>query len=215
MPDPTRESTILLGRLKGGDREALAQLFSTYRQRLWRTIQFRLDYRLRSRVDPDDVLQEAYIWAADHVERFTGDSATSLYVWLRMVVLQTMIVVHRRHLGAEMRDAEREVPIWGGSWPQATSAALAIQLSGHLTSPSQAAIRKEAAEQLRQILNQMDEIDREVLAMRHFEQLSNSEVAATLNIQEKAASIRYVRAVRRLKTITAQLPGFVDDRKGV
>jgi RNA polymerase sigma-70 factor, ECF subfamily len=215
VSETVAETTVLVQRVKGGDRQALAEFFATQRQRLWRTLHFRFDYRLRSRVDPDDVLQEAFLWAAANVERFAGDSAASLYVWLRMVVLQTMIVVHRRHLGVKMRDAEREVPIYGGRLPQATSASLAVELSGHLTSPSQAAIRAEVAEQLRQILNQMAETDREVLALRHFEQLSNSEVAETLGIQEKAASIRYVRAIRRLRTIFVRLSGFADDRQGV
>jgi RNA polymerase sigma-70 factor (ECF subfamily) len=214
VSDTTGVPALLLDGLKRGDRQALAELFSTHRQRLWRTVHFRLDPRLRSRVDPDDVLQEAYLWAADHVEYFKGDSVTSFYVWLRLIVMQTITVVYRRHLGVQMRDAEREIPIDGGCWPQPTSSSLAVQLSGRLTSPSEAAIREETAEQLRQVLEQMDPIDREVLALRHFEQMTNGEVAETLKIQEKAASIRYVRAVRRLKDILSQLPGFShDDRK--
>jgi RNA polymerase sigma-70 factor, ECF subfamily len=210
LPDTAENLSLLLKKLKSGDREAFAQLFSAQRPRLWRTVHFRLDCRLQSRVDSDDVLQEAYLWAAEHLGHFAGDSLTSFYIWLRMTVLQTMIVVHRRHLGAQMRDAEREVSLHGTYLPQATSVSLAIQLSGRLTSPSQAAIRDEAAEQLRQVLEQMDAVDREVLALRHFEQLTNSEVAEALDIQEKAASIRYVRAIRRLKDILSQLPGFLD-----
>jgi RNA polymerase sigma-70 factor (ECF subfamily) len=211
LTELSRDCEALLTRLKAGDRQALAELFSRSRERLWRTVQFRLDRRLQGRVDPDDVLQEAYVAAADRIEHFVGNSSASLYVWLRLIVAQTMIDVHRRHLGAQMRDADREVSLQGVRLPQATSSCLAIQLSGRLTSPSGAAIREENARQLEEVLGQMDPIDREVLALRHFEELTNSEVAEVLGIQQKAASIRYVRAVRRLKAILSQLPGFADE----
>lgn len=208
MPEVTPELPPLIVKLRSGDRQALAELFSIHRDRLWRTVQFRLDRRLQGRVDPDDVLQEAYLAAADRIAHFVGDTAAALHVWLRMIVTQTMIDVHRRHLGAQMRDAQREVSLQGGCWPQGTSTSMALQLSGRLTSPSQAAARSELSRQLGQILEQMDPIDREVLALRHFEELGNSEVAEVLGIQQKAASIRYVRAVRRLQAILSQLPGF-------
>ncbi len=226
LTNTSGDSAAVLTRLRAGDGQALAELFSMHRERLWRTVRFRLDRRLLRRVDPDDVLQEAYLAAADRIEHFvsaadrrdacaTGsegrcDSSVSFYVWLRMVVTQTMIDVHRRHLGAQMRDPRREVPL-GGRLPQATSSCLAIQLSGKLTSPTQAAIRDERAGQLEQSLEQMDPIDREVLALRHFEELTNSEVAEVLGIQQKAASIRDVRAVRRLKVVLSEVPGFSDD----
>ena len=211
LAETTGDSDATLARLKSGDRQALAELFSLHRARLGRTVHFRLDRRLQGRIDPDDVLQEAYLAAADRIEHFTGDSATSFYVWLRLVVTQTMIDVHRRHLGARMRDASREVRLQESRFPQATSNCLAIQLSGRLTSPSQAAIREESSRQMEEILEQMDPIDREVLALRHFEELTNSEVAETLDIQQKAASIRYVRAIRRLKAVLLQVPGFSDE----
>jgi len=214
LTEPSEKSEVLLGRLKGGDHQALAELFSLHRERLWRTVHFRLDRRLRGRVDPDDVLQEAYLSAADRVEHFVGDSSKSLYVWLRLILSQTLTDVHRRHLGAQMRDAGREVSIQKGRFPQTTSTSLAIQLAGNLTSPSQAAMREEMSRGLEQVLEEMDAIDREVLALRHFEELTNSEVAEVLGIQQKAASIRYVRAVRRLKVVLSQLSGFEgDDRK--
>jgi RNA polymerase sigma-70 factor (ECF subfamily) len=196
--------------VKGRDQQALAEFFSAHRERLSRTVQFRLDRRLQGRVDPDDVLQEAFLAAAERIEHFTGESPASLYIWLRMIVTQTMIDVHRRHLGAQKRDANREVPIFGDHYPQSTSSSLAFQISGKLTSPSQAAIREERFRQLEDVLEQMDPIDREVLALRHFEEQSNSEVAELLGVQQKAASIRYVRAIRRLKAVLSQVPGLND-----
>ncbi|MBN1344733.1 MAG: sigma-70 family RNA polymerase sigma factor [Phycisphaerae bacterium] len=214
MDDAEGQPDDLLIRMKDGDEQALAELFSMHRDRLWRMVHFRLDHRLRGRVDADDVLQEAYLEAAKRVEHFVDDSTTSFFVWLRMVVSQTLIDVHRRHLGAKMRDAGREVPIHGPRYPQATTVSLAIRLMGHLTSPSQAAMREEMYSRLEATLDEMDPIDREVLALRHFEELTNSEVAEVLGIQQKAASIRYIRAVKRLKDILSQMPGFFDVSHG-
>src|SRR5262249_5129546 len=114
----------------------------------------------------------------------------------------------RRHLGAKMRDAYRQVSFPNTDLSQNTSLSLVAKLLGSMTSPSRAAVREESARRLHAAINAMDEIDREVLALRHFEELSNSEVAEVLGIQQKAASIRYVRALRRLKEILVALPEF-------
>ena len=211
MSNEARPLDDLLDQLKRGDEQALAELFSLHRQRLWRIAHFRLDARLHGRVDADDVLQEAYLNAAQRIRHFVSDSSTSLFVWLRLIVGQTLIDVHRRHLGAQMRDAGREVALGGHGGGQTTSMSLAACLLGHVTSPSQAAVRAETSAQLEAALESMDPIDREVLALRHFEELSNSEVAEVLEIQQKAASIRYVRALKRLKGVLCRLPGFSSD----
>jgi len=197
----------LLEKLDNGDESALGALFAIHRDRLWRMVHFRLDRRLCGRVDADDVLQEAYLDAAKRIQHYIHNPSMSFFVWLRQVVMQTMIDLHRQHLGAQMRDANREVPMHRHR-PDATSMSIARQLLGHLTSPSQAMMRAEMSEQLEQALESMEPIDREVLALRHFEELTNSEVAEVLGIQQKAASIRYVRAIGRLKSILEQIPGF-------
>lgn len=202
------EDQQLRQRLCDGDESALAEAFSLHRDRLWRMIRFRMDARLLSRVDADDVLQEAYLAAAQRLDHFLGkDEDSSLFLWLRQIAGQTLVDVHRRHIGAKMRDAGREISLHA-KMPQATSISLAAQLLGRLTSPSQAALRDELAVQLEESLAQMEPIDQEVLALRHFEELSNREVAEVLDIQQKAASIRYVRAIARLKNILAKIPGF-------
>ena len=205
------DSTELIARVKQGDASALAECFSLHRQRLWRMVHFRMDPRLHGRVDADDVLQEGYLAAAARVEHFREDSSTSLFIWLRMIVSQTLVDVHRRHIEAQKRDARREVASHPRRGAHGTSVSIARQLLGQLTSPSHAAMRAEVAEQLEKALETMNEIDREVLALRHFEELTNSEIAAVLGIEQKAASIRYVRAIKRLKDILAELPGFADD----
>jgi RNA polymerase sigma-70 factor (ECF subfamily) len=208
MNHTTHEPNDLQQRLLEGDENALAGLFSRYRERLWRIVQFRLDRRLMGRIDAEDILQEAYLDAAQRIQHFRDDSPSSAFLWLRMVVTQTMIDVHRRHLGVQMRDASREVSIHGKLVAQGTSASLASQLIGHLTSPSQAAMRAELSTQLTEAVSEMDTMDQEILALRHFEELANHEVAEILGIQVNAASMRYVRALKRLQEILSRFPGF-------
>lgn len=203
----------LVGRLRAGDREALAEAFARHRQRLAGLVRFRLAPRLQGRVDADDVLQEAYLAAARRLEHFARTEAPSPFVWLRMIVMQTLVDLYRQHLGAKMRDGGREVPLQESGSPEATSASMAIRLAADLTSPSQAAARAEEVERARQAIETMDPIDREVLALRHFEELSNQETAEVLGIQPKAASIRYVRALRRLKDLLSTLPGLHDETR--
>lgn len=200
----------MLSRLREGDTHAFVELFSLHRSRLKRMIEVRMDMRLRTRADASDILQEVYIDAHRRIRHYLKRPDLSFYVWLRRLALQRLIDVHRRHLGAEMRDAKQEVSLERASLRGASSATLASQLMGRLTSPSQVAIRAELLAQLEEALENMDAIDREILTLRHFEELKNSEVAEVLGIKEAAASNRYVRALSRLRAILAKLPGFLD-----
>jgi len=211
MTDIDDQDKELLSRLEEGDEQALAQAFSRHRERLWQMVRFRMDRRLTGRVDEDDVLQEAYLDAATRLRHFEHHGASSVFLWLRMIVGQTLVDIHRRHFGARMRSVRREVPIHDFYNPQATSVSIASKLLGRLTSPSRAAMRAELSEQLETALADMDPIDQEVLALRHFEELTNSEVAEVLDIQQKAASIRYVRALKRLREIMKRVPGVALD----
>jgi RNA polymerase sigma-70 factor, ECF subfamily len=211
MDEQVERPAELERRLKCGDREALAEVFAEHRERLWRTVNFRMDRRLLGRVDPDDVLQEAYLAASGRLAHYSNDSSMSPFVWVRMILMQTLTDVHRHHLGAQMRDVDREVDLRGGRYPTSTTASLAALLVGNMTSPSQAAARAEVFDQVEQAIEAMDPLDREVLALRHFEELGNSEVAEVLAIQQKAASIRYVRALKRLKAILSPPPGLNEE----
>ena len=207
--DETEEIRVLLG---SGDtdtnrQETLATLYSRHRDRLRRMIEFRLDARLRGRVSTSDVLQEAYIDALKRLSHFQADPAVPFFIWLRAVTVQRLIQVHRQHLGARVRNAAREVSLRGSTGPEASSEMMA-EFIADVTSPSQTVQRIEVMTQLRGSLDQLEPIDREVLALRHFEDLSNHEVASLLGIQPAAASKRYVRALERLKEAMEQLPGF-------
>ena len=197
----------LLRRVADGDRESLDGLFARHRARLHRMVQLRLDPRVRGRVDASDVLQEASLEAFQRMEEYLRDPKMPFFLWLRFLTSQKVLELHRRHLGAGRRDARREVRLQRGPWPEASTATLANQLLGKLTAPSQAAIRAERKLAVEKALNTMDAIDCEVLVLRHFEQLMNSEAAQELGIDEPAASKRYIRALQKLKGFLDRLPG--------
>jgi RNA polymerase sigma-70 factor (ECF subfamily) len=214
MGSPPRDDSgtteALLRRVRAGDEQALAELFALYRDRLRQMVRLRLDRRLQGRIDPSDVLQEAYLDVSRRVAEYLAHPPAPFFLWLRFLTGQRLLAIHRRHLGAQMRDAGQEVSLHRGALPPATSASLAAQLLGRLTSPTQAAARAEMQVRLQEALNAMDPIDREVLVLRHFEELSNNETAAVLGIQKAAASNRYMRALKRLKDILSGMPGFFD-----
>jgi RNA polymerase sigma-70 factor (ECF subfamily) len=205
------DSDGLMDRLERGDPRALAELFSRHRDQLRRMVALRLDHRLNGRVSPSDVLQEAYIDALRRVPHYFAKPDMPFFGWLRLVVGQRLVDVHRQHLGARLRDAGQEVSLQAGTVPAASAASLAAHLVAHLTSPSEAAVRNEASAQLEEALNRLEPLDREVLTLRHFEELGNNEVADLLGITRAAASKRYVRALARLKEVLANIPGFFDE----
>ena len=214
MSADSSSSEELVERLRRGDQQALAKLFAHYRQRMKRMVELRMDRRLQGRADPSDVLQEAYIDAHQRVRHYLAKPQMSFFLWLRQVAMQRLIDVHRRHLGAKMRDARQEVSLYHGDPSAVTSASIAAQLVGHLTSPSQQAARAELIGQVEEALEQMDPVDREVLVLRHFEELANNDIAEVLGITKAAASNRYVRALSRLRSALAIAPGLLDQANG-
>ena len=208
MTDLGTTTDELLRRAKAGDAAALGALFANYRDRLRQMVRLRLDPRVAGRLDASDVLQEAYLDVARRFPEYAAAPTVPFYVWLRTLTGQRLIDLHRQHLGAKMRDAGQEVALYRGALPQASSASLAQQLLAGWTSPTQAAVRAELQLQLQEALNSMDPIDREVVVLRHFEELNNIETAAVLGVEPSAASKRYLRAIRRLKSILDQVPGF-------
>jgi len=196
--DADQLSVHELNDLRSGGKNALAAIFSRYRARLERLVEYRLDPRLVARVDPADVVQEAYIEVARRLDTFLAAPTVSLFVWLRQITWQTLLDVHRRHLG-KCRNAGQEISLFARNRESSVLGSDAPQLAGSLTSPSQVAIRNERTLLLRDAIGRMDRIDREVLALRHFRQLSNDEVARVLGITKTAANNRYTRALKRLR----------------
>ncbi len=195
-------------RLRQCDQQALDELFNFHRRRLWGIVHFRMSPMLRRRLEPDDVLQDAYIAAVKRLEHYAENPFKSSFLWLRMIVNQTIADLYRRHIGAQRRDARCEVVSDGLIYPQSTSSSLVFQLADSATSPSQLVSRHELLEKVSDVVSGMDPMDQEILAFRHFEELTNSEAAAAIGISQKAASIRYVRALRRLKAVLADMSAF-------
>ena len=210
MTGEASETSGLLRRAAQGDQAAWGALLVRSRDRLRRMVALRLDRRLQGRVDPSDIIQEACIDASARLAEYARQPDMPFFLWLRFLTGQRLVRVHRQHLGAEMRDVAREVSLYRGALPEATSAAIAAQLLGRDTRPSEAAVRAERSIRLQEALNSMDPIDREVLALRHFEQLSNAEAARVLGLQESAAAKRYVRALKRLRLILDARPGGLE-----
>jgi RNA polymerase sigma-70 factor (ECF subfamily) len=206
-----RDDDDLLLRLEGGDEQALSELFTRHRERLRRMIRVRLDRRLQARIDSSDVLQEAYLEVARRAHDYIAAPDMPPYLWLRFLTGQTLLALHRRHLKAQMRDVGHEVSLRHRATPQANSASLAEMLLGRLTSPTSAARRAEMQAKLQEVLSAMEPLDREVLGLRHFEELSNVEVAHVLGLSKTAASNRYMRALGRLKEVLEGMPGFFDN----
>jgi RNA polymerase sigma-70 factor (ECF subfamily) len=170
-------------------------------------VEIRLDARLQARLDASDVVQDAYAEVAGRLDEYLADPKLPLFLWLRLVVGERLTRLHRHHLGAQMRDAGREVSLYRGALPAASSAALAAQLLGKHTSPTQAVLRAERILRLQEALNALDPLDREILSLRHFEELTAAEAARVLGIEEGAAAKRYFRALKRLKDVLAAMPG--------
>lgn len=205
--NPWNEADPLLRQAAGGDPQSWGDLLERSRDRLRRMVALRLDRRLQGRIDPSDVIQEAYLEASVRRAEYLQNPAMPFFLWLRFLTGQKLLALHRHHLGTQSRDAGREVALYRGTLPETSSAALAAQLLGHDTRPSEAAVRAEMKVRLQEALNSMDPLDREVLALRNFEQLTTAEAAQVLAITPAAAGQRYLRALKRLKDILTVLPG--------
>lgn len=187
--------------LKQGDKSVFGDVFTIHQPRIWQIIHFRLNNQVRGRVDPDDVVQDVFLAAEKRLDHYINGDFPSVFLWLRLVAGQTLSDIHRQHLGTEARSVFRESgPGSATNWGN-TSLCLSQRFVAHLTSASQAAVRTEVIAEVRDALKTMNEIDREVLALRHFEELTNQEVATELGIAETASSMRYMRALERLRSV--------------
>jgi RNA polymerase sigma-70 factor, ECF subfamily len=189
------------------DRQALAPLFDQHRDRLRRMVELRLDPRLRGRLDASDIVQEAFLDIAGDLDAYLAEPKLPLLLWLRLHIGRRLAKLHREHLGTLIKDAGREISLYQGALPQTSSAALASMLLGRHAAPTEAAQRAERLLRVQEALNSLDPVDREVLALRHFEQLNRAEVAAVLGLSQDAGAKRYFRALKRLKDVLATMAG--------
>lgn len=184
----------------------LGELLAAHRSRLLHMVRVRLHPQVRQRVDASDVIQEAGLEAYRRIDEFCADPRMPFFLWLRRIVGDRLLKAHRAHLDAKQRDVRRQQRSGAEHMPDVSVAALADMLAAGNTSPTQGAARNELRERVAGLLAELDETDRDVLCMRHFEELSNGEVAEELGLGKHAASKRYIRALQRLRGLVGSEP---------
>ncbi|MCI0464466.1 MAG: sigma-70 family RNA polymerase sigma factor [Gemmataceae bacterium] len=196
----TPETQLLLDQARAGDSAAVERLLADHREPVRRMIGLRLDPAIAARLDASDVVQEVLLEASRRLDDYLRDPVMAFHLWLRHLARDHIIDAHRRHRLAQRRGVDRERPLVPAAFADRSSLELAGQLLDQELTPASAAIQQEMQRRLHTAIASLDDDDREVILMRHFEQLSNQEVAAVLGLTEAAASMRHLRALRRLKT---------------
>lgn len=197
----------LLKQAAAGDLVALNLLLERNRERLRRMVRLRINHRLRGRLDESDVLQESFLEITKRLPQYLEEPKLPFYLWVRHMAGLKLAEAHRRHFHTKARSIEREFSLDANGFPSADSASLAGELAGRLSTPSQAAVKAELRAQVQQALEKLDPIDREVLGLKHFEQLSTSEIATVLGLSKAGAGSRYLRAIKRLRQLLAEISG--------
>jgi len=201
-----------LEQLKAEGNIALARIYASNQERLERIVVFRMDPRIRRRIDAADVLQEAYLEMDRRLHDYVADPKVSVLIWMRQRVLQKLIDMQREQF-RDKRDVNKEQQP-AANWNSGnTSLSVNAFLAASITSPSQFLIRNEDVLQLQSAMDSLSDIDREVIALRHFEQLTNQQVAEVLSLSTTAASNRYIRALNRLSDSVSTHPS-TGEQKG-
>ncbi len=202
LPNPP-ETEELLRQVRQGEAAAVDQLLRRHREPLRRMIGLRLDPALAARLDASDVVQDVLLEASRRLQDYLRQPGMPFHLWLRHIAQDHVIDAHRKHRLAQRRSLDREQPLRRRAPGEPSSLDLAAEFFDHEPTPASAAIRRELERRLDAAVGSLDDDDREVILMRHFEQLSNQEVAAVLGLSEPAASMRYLRALRRLRALLA------------
>ena len=204
-PDASQTQEIL-DTARRGDPEAVNRLLDRHRESLRRLVHLRLDRKLARRVDASDIVQDVLLEANGRLDEYFRDPKMPFHLWLRHLAQDRIIDMHRQHRGAQRRSLDREQAFAAPSFGDQSSFDLAAQLRDPELTPAAATIRKELEARFLAALDQMEEEDREILLMRHFEQLGNGETAAALGLSPAAAGMRHLRALRRLRAILGERP---------
>lgn len=202
------ETTALLQQAAEGDETALKAMFEPCEARLARIVRTRLHRQLHGRISEADVVREACEEARQRLAEYVNDPQLPFYLWLRQLTLEKLTDVQQRHLGSQAGDAGGDVSLHHGALPAATSASLAAQLLGRFAATSQEDVKAALKIKVQEALASLEPLDREVLVLRHVEQLSTAEIAQVLQITKSDASRRYFRALKSTKEMLAQTPGL-------
>lgn len=205
-------TSVLIDAAREGDAEAVNQLLDRHRNGIRRLIELRLDRKVQQRVDVSDVVQEVLVEASGRLEKYLDDPVMAFHLWLRQIAWDHIIDTYRRHRVSAKRSMDREQPMHSSpDGVDESSVDLAIQLCDPAMTPAAIATQREIAARVEAAILRLDEPDREVIMMRHYEHLSNLEIAEVLGLNPPAASMRYLRAVRRLRTVLEAEDESLDD----
>lgn len=205
---PQSEQTEqLLDAARGGDADAINQLLDRHRAPVRRLVQLRLDRRIQQRVDVSDVVQDVMFEANGRLQAYLENPAMAFHLWLRQIAWDHMIDAYRRHRKSAKRDMDREQPLVAGGDADQSTIELAGQLCDPELTPQAAVAQRELARHVEATIERLEEVDREIIMMRHYEHLTNQEVAEALGLNAPAASMRYLRAIRRLRELLQQQDG--------
>ena len=199
-PESEKTQELIVG-AREGDADAVNRLLDRHREAVRRMIDMRMDRQLRQRVDASDIMQDVLVDAHRRLGDYLKDPAMPFHLWLRHMAQDRLIDAHRRHRVAAKRSVDREQPMVAAGRMDRSTLELAVQLCDGQRTPAAEAQWNELQQQFQAALEELEEKDREVMLMRHFEKLSNTEVAESLGITPPAASMRYLRAVRRLREV--------------
>jgi RNA polymerase sigma-70 factor (ECF subfamily) len=197
-PDSNKTHELLEG-ARDGDEAAVNRLLDRHRQALRRMVELRLDQKIQRRVGVSDVVQEVLVEANRRLAQYLDNPAMSFHLWVRQIAKDRIIDAHRRHRGSAKRSVDRERPLAVPAASDRSTYDFIAQLRDPELTPAAAATRQELAQLVENALGELSEQDCEIIIMRHYEQLSNLEIAQSLGLTEPAASMRYLRAIRRLK----------------
>ena len=199
---PANDQTdALLIAAKKGDGHAVNRLLEKHRGPVRRLVEMRLDKKVQRRVDVSDVVQEVMVEASGRLEKYLQDPAMAFHLWLRQIAWDHIIDTYRRHRVSAKRNMDREQPMSAPAGHDQSTAELAIQLCDPAMTPAAAAMQHEITKRVEAAIEQLNDQDRDVIIMRHYEHLSNLEIAEVLKLNPPAASMRYLRAVRRLREL--------------
>lgn len=204
--DQTRE---LLEQAKAGQAVAKDQLLDRHRDALRRMIDMRMDKVIQRRVDASDIVQDVMIEANRRLTDYLANPVMPFHLWLRSMAHDRLIDAHRRHRDAARRSIDREQPLVAAKFLDQSTMDLGVNLADKEMTPAAAATWHELQRRFQNAIDTLEDQDREVILMRHFEHLGNSDVAAALGLSEPAAGMRYMRAMRKLRE---KLQEFDDEK---
>ena len=202
-PIDDQTETLLAG-ARAGDADAVNKLLEKHRRSVRRLVEMRLDRKVQQRVDVSDVVQDVMVEASGRLDKYLDDPVMAFHLWIRQIAWDRIIDTYRRHRVSAKRNMDREQPIAVPAGSDQSTMELAVQLRDPALTPATAATQREIAGKVESVIELLNEQDREIILMRHYEHLSNLEIAEVLKLNPPAASMRYLRALRRLRLLLAE-----------